>query len=295
MPWVTPGCLGVGLLLLSPASRPAIRLRRLGLLDSAGRSRAVAVPWLGVLLRRRRVLPAAGAVVGGLLGAVAAVAVTGRVGTVWPVSAAAALTTAVVGQVVTVEVAGRLADRDGRALGAAVACLADELRAGQRPAAALTAAAGASDRPAVVRIFAAAAAAKTLGGDVPATVRAEASRLDPDMVTAGIDMLAAAWAVSDRSGAPLADALDRADAHLRSRERQRQLVTAQLAGPRATATLLAGLPVLGLGLAAGSGGQPLAILFGTRIGQAALLAGAVLQAIGTLWSMRIIRSATARR
>jgi tight adherence protein B len=218
--------------------------------------------------------------------------VTGRLDTIWPVSTAAALTAAVVARAVSAEVVGLLADRDGRALGAAVTCLADELRAGQRPAAALTAAARATDRPSVVRLFTAAAGASTLGGDVPAALRAEGGRPDSAAtVTAGVDMLAAAWAVSDRSGAPLADVLDRADADLRSRDRQRQLVAGQLAGPRATAAVLAALPVLGVGLAAGSGGRPLVILFGTRAGQAALMAGAVFQAVGTLWSMRIIRSA----
>jgi tight adherence protein B len=173
-----------------------------------------------------------------------------------------------------------------------VACLADELRAGQRPVVALATAARAVDRSPIVGLLTAAAAAARVGGDVPTTLRADAARLGTSgAARLGVDMLAAAWAVSDRSGAPLADTLDRAEADLRSRERQRQLVAGQLAGPRATAVLLAGLPGLGIALAAGSGGQPLAILFGTRIGQVALLAGAVLQALGTVWSTRILRSA----
>ena len=63
------------------------------------------------------------------------------------------------------------------------------------------------------------------------------------------------------------------------------------AGPRATARLLAGLPFLGLIMAAVLGADPLAFLFGTLPGLACLLAGVGLNATGALWTHRLARNA----
>jgi tight adherence protein B len=68
-------------------------------------------------------------------------------------------------------------------------------------------------------------------------------------------------------------------------------VAAQLAGARSTAALLAVLPLLGIGLGAAMGARPLHVLLGTERGQVAMLVGAGLDALGLLWTARIVKAA----
>jgi len=103
--------------------------------------------------------------------------------------------------------------------------------------------------------------------------------------------LAAVWTVSERSGAPAAAVLDRVEQDLRARQRQRQEVAAALAGARSTGTLLAVLPLLGIGLGAGMGAHPLTVLLAQPRGQLALVAGVLLEALGVLWTSRIVAAA----
>jgi tight adherence protein B len=234
-----------------------------------------------------------GGLAGGLVGAAACLVVTGRSAPPTLPALAAAVAGAALGRMLWAEAADRRADRDASALCAGLACLADELRAGQRPAAALGAAAEAAGRPAAADAFGRAASVAVLGGDVPAALREQAAAYATAPTVRGVDMIAAAWAVSERSGAALAEVVGRLEEELRSRQQQRQNVKAQLTGPRATAALLAGLPGLGVLLAAGIGARPVAVLFGTPIGQVALLVGLSLDASGALWSLRIMQSASA--
>jgi tight adherence protein B len=64
-----------------------------------------------------------------------------------------------------------------------------------------------------------------------------------------------------------------------------------LAGPRATVSLLAWLPLMGLGLGVALGVDPVAILVGTPLGLAALAAGLVLTVAGRMWSARLVWAA----
>jgi tight adherence protein B len=289
------------------ASPSAVRLRRLGPRSGAGRPAAAAglLRWLRV---RPRIVAAVSGLVGGLVGVAASVAVVGRPGFV---PAVAMAVVGVVGWwVVSTERARSRADRETLALCEAFACLADELRAGQRPALALAAAAASAGYPPVADVFGRAAAAAALGGEVaaafggPATAAAggkAAAALGGPVTAAaggaaaraGVAGLVAAWVVSERAGAPLATVVERLAEDLRSRHEQRRDVLAQLAGPRATAVLLAVLPALGLLLGAGAGARPLEILLGPPVGQVMLLAGACLDALGALWCLRILGSASA--
>ncbi|MBX6766996.1 MAG: type II secretion system F family protein, partial [Actinomadura rubrobrunea] len=79
----------------------------------------------------------------------------------------------------------------------------------------------------------------------------------------GLRLLAACWRIGAERGGTLAAVLDGLAAALRDEEEQRQEISAQLAGPKATARLLAGLPLLGLAMAAALGADPVAFLFGT--------------------------------
>jgi tight adherence protein B len=163
---------------------------------------------------------------------------------------------AVAGATATTMLARAAADRaQGRAaaqLAEDVGSLAADLRAGQQPGEALAAHAG------------------------PATQNRA---------------VAAVWSVSEGSGAPAAVVLDRVEQDLRARQGQRREVAAALAGARSTGILLAVLPLLGIGLGAGMGAHPLTVLLAQPRGQLALVAGVLLEALGVLWTSRIIAAA----
>ncbi len=279
-----------GAVLLAPApSLSAARLRQVGLLPAARRRS------LPAFLRGRRhpraVVAVAGAG-GGLIGASASLVTVGRPAAVPAV--ATALLAAAGWQVLVIERSIRRADRETLAAGEALGCLADELRAGQRPGLALVAAAEAAGPAAIAGVLGHAAATAALGGAVAPVLAERVATLDADPAArAGVAGLAAAWLVSERTGAPLATVVERLADDLRSRHRQRQSVLAQLAGPRASAVLLALLPGVGVLLAAGTGARPLHVLFGTPAGQIALLVGVGLDALGALWCARILAAASA--
>ena len=69
--------------------------------------------------------------------------------------------------------------------------------------------------------------------------------------------------------------------------RIRARTEAGLAGARATATVLAGLPVLGVGLGQLMGAAPLGILLAGGLGGIMLVVGTALVCAGLLWTDRI--------
>lgn len=128
-------------------------------------------------------------------------------------------------------------------------------------------------------------AADLRAGRNPAEARADR---DPPGQSPAV---AAVWTVSERSGASAAAVLDRIEQDLRTGVRHRQEISAQLAGARSTAALLAVLPLLGIGLGVAMGARPLDVLFATGRGQLALLFGTGLDALGLLWTARIVAAA----
>jgi tight adherence protein B len=173
--------------------------------------------------------------------------------------------------------------------GAAVeACgaLAAELRSGRTAAEALAAAAGVAAGPSR-QALAGAAAAAAMGGDVPSALTA---RPDSDVATA-LRSLAACWTVCASSGSGLAAAVERLEEGLRAEQATRRAVDAELAGPRATAGLLAVLPAAGLLMAAGLGADPLHVLLGTPLGLVCLVLGLGLDGLGVLWTSRLVARA----
>ncbi len=175
-------------------------------------------------------------------------------------------------------------------LAAALGRLADELAAGAHPAAAL--AGSDADGPAARAVLAPAAEASRLGDDVPRALR-RAARDRPE-VRADVERLAAAWALADEHGVPLAGLLDGARRDLDWRVRFAARVRAELAGPRATAAVLTGLPLLGVGLGQLVGAAPLDVLRSGPLGQVLLVVGVGLVTAGAAWSDRILRSAVPR-
>lgn len=171
--------------------------------------------------------------------------------------------------------------------GALHACgvLAGELAAGRTPAEAFAAAAEiASGR--VRDALRSGASAARLGGDVPAALLAHADR---SAAPAVLRSLAACWTVCAQSGGGLSAAVLRLEEGLRAEAAQRRRVDAELAGPRATAALLAVLPGGGLLLAASVGADPLHVLLGTPIGLVCLALGLGLDGLGLLWTDRLVR------
>jgi tight adherence protein B len=208
-------------------------------------------------------------------------------------SLAAAMVTGIV-------VARRRAGRDCRTAATAATGLSDalgilvaELRAGAHPGDAITAAAetqvdgSACAGTDVVRALSAVAAAARLGGDVPAVLRSAG----PVPLHAWLSRLADAWSLADRYGIPLADLLDAVRSDTEHRVRFAAEVQARLAGPRATAAVLAGLPLLGLALGQAVGAAPLRVLGETVVGQVLLVIGTAAACIGVLWSARLVSGA----
>ncbi|MGH3867958.1 MAG: type II secretion system F family protein [Pseudonocardiaceae bacterium] len=211
------------------------------------------------------------------------------------------------------------AGRESRAAATAATGLSDalgvlvaELRAGAHPGDAVRAAADThTDRPPtvspmaspttfpnvstdvptdVVRALSAVAAAASLGGDVPAVLRSAG----PAPLRSWLGRLADAWSLADRYGIPLADLLEAVRSDTEHRVRFAAEVQARLAGPRATASVLAGLPLLGLALGHAVGADPLRVLCETPVGQVLLVIGTGLACAGMQWSARLVSGAVPR-
>ncbi|MEU9094066.1 type II secretion system F family protein [Streptomyces sp. NPDC087901] len=128
-------------------------------------------------------------------------------------------------------------------------------------------------------------AAARFGGDVPRALGQAAC--EPGLE--GLAGVAACWRVAADGGAGLAAGLDRLEGALRAERRRREELRAQLAGAWSTVTVLALLPVLGLGLGAALGADPLGVLLHSPAGLVCLVMGASLEAVGLVWATRIVR------
>ena len=162
--------------------------------------------------------------------------------------------------------------------------LAAELQAGAPPHAALEAAAAAAASGLAAHLTAVAARAR-LGLDVPGELAPGPPGSD------GLAALAACWRVTTTTGGGLADAVTRLAAGLAAEERCRAEVESQLAGPRASALVLAGLPVVAVLMASGLGADPLGF-FRRPAGTACLAAGVALDVAGLAWTRAIAARAT---
>ena len=265
-------------LLAWPAQRPFER-RLIGLIGAE----RLAVPPSRVPLRRwRRVIPSRLAI------CVAALAL-GGLSTPWrgPLVGVTVAAVAALGLSCGARAARRAVSRSGdRDLSAALRLLRAELDVGSSGAVALAAAAAVAG--AHRRVFEAAAAAAADGGDVVAAV--SAADAAPELI-----VIARAWHLATTLGLPLAGVLARVDDDVQSRRDQARVVASALAGPRSSAALLAGLPVLGIVLGLAMGAQPLHVLLDTGGGRMLLCAGVLLDAAGVLWTARLISSAEVRR
>ncbi|MEU8208999.1 hypothetical protein AB0B85_07340 [Micromonospora sp. NPDC049044] len=100
-------------------------------------------------------------------------------------------------------------------------------------------------------------------------------------------LTAAAVRLADRTGAPLAELVERIEADARATDRGLAAAAAQAAGARATAWLLAALPVGGIGLGYGIGVDPVAVLLHSGVGGVCAVVAVALQVVGLLWTERL--------
>ena len=177
--------------------------------------------------------------------------------------------------------AARLASENAARLAEACDLLAAELSAGRPAEAALVEAAAAWP---VIRPV---AAACRLGGDVPAAL-VEAAELPG---AGGLRLLGAAWSVALRTGGGLGAATSRVADAVRRDQAMRRVVHGELSSARATARLMAGLPLVALLMGSGAGADPWPILIGTSLGWTCLAGGLALGWAGLWWIEMIAREA----
>ncbi|GAA2949159.1 type II secretion system F family protein [Kitasatospora cinereorecta] len=175
-------------------------------------------------------------------------------------------------------------ERAADAVTALCGAVVGELRTGREPGQALAAAG--CQAGALGAAESAVLAAARFGGDVPGALRQAAAGPGLD----GLAGVAACWRVAVDGGAGLAAGLSRLEGALRAERRRREELRAQLAGAWSTVVVLALLPVVGLGLGAALGADPLRVLLHSPGGLACLLTGGVLEAVGLFWAARIVRA-----
>ena len=175
-----------------------------------------------------------------------------------------------------------------RALAALVAALAAPLRAGVPPAVAVAAAEPAfRDDPALGPLLVDLADAAAHGASL-ADVWLQHGRThqSPELSFVG-----RAWALSELTGAPLADALACGEQVLRARTRARDRLAAAAAGPKASMTVLCLLPASGPLVGAVMGVDPVTLYFSSAVATGSLVLGLILGIGAWGCSRRILRGA----
>jgi tight adherence protein B len=184
--------------------------------------------------------------------------------------------------------ARRRADETVEAALAVLDAIAPALRAGLSPSRAVelaVASAGVSSEPA--HLSAALGAAVRSGRAASQLWRGLAERSG----SAELQFVAGAWRLSESTGAPLAEAVERAAERLRDARTRRRRVAVAVAGPRATVTVLTLLPVVGPVFALACGLGPAELYLGSPAAAISALVGCALAVAGRLWCRRLVRSA----
>lgn len=161
----------------------------------------------------------------------------------------------------------------------AISGIADDVRAGASPIAALG------------------SAAKTLSVKTGDQMWQRLS-LRPDHGTAALrnangplrepcQQLAAVWALLD-AGAPVTGVLSVLDSELTTWRQRRDTLRSETAAATATALLLGVLPFAGIAMGYLLGADPVSFLLHHPLGAACAVAGAVLQMLGMTWALRIV-------
>lgn len=259
--------------LLAPCGNPVVE--RVRSLSERGRLRRVR----SHRARRRYVPRAVRLGSPPLAGVIVASAVTLRYGPALGVAAGLVVASAVRA---AAEFARRRIERRSRTeLLAAVRLMVAELDAGAGLPAAVRAAAEASPVHA------------TELRDAADTLQAGDSAVDVLLADPALAPIAHAWRVAAVCGTPLAAVLARVAADLAAAQEQGDAVATALAGPRSSAGVLAGLPLLGILLGVALDAHPMRFLLAGPTGQTVLLVGVVLDLAGIAWTRRLAAGAEA--
>lgn len=176
----------------------------------------------------------------------------------------------------------RLRRTEGDRMAAALQTVVGELRVGAHPVRAFGTAAAESGGDLGVALRAVAARAR-LGSDVAAGLRQIGSASVVPVYWSRVEVC---WRLAAEHGLPMSLLMRAAQRDILERQRYTDRVQAALAGARATAAILAGLPVLGVVLGELVGAQPVRFLLGG--GGWLLVAGTGLVCAGVGWADRII-------
>ncbi len=177
----------------------------------------------------------------------------------------------------------RLGMAESRELETAIDVLVGELRVGAHPAQAFAVAADETAGPVADSCRAVAARAR-LGADVTAGLRGVA---ETSALSAHWARLAVCWQLAAEHGLAMSTLMRAAQRDIVERQRFSGQVTSAMAGARATAAILAGLPVLSVVLGQLIGADPAAFLLAGHVGGWLLVVGVTLVCGGLLWSDRI--------
>ena len=169
-----------------------------------------------------------------------------------------------------------------------VALLAGPLRAGATPALALvTVARSMAPGPELRAMLTDLVRAGPADFGVSTVLLGHADRLDSD----DLRFVASAWQLTERTGAPLADALVSVEEVLRARQRARERVASAAAGPRSSMTVLVSLPCAGPLVGFAFGISPARLYLSSPAALASAVLGLVLALLAWLWAGRIIAGA----
>ncbi|MGX9788477.1 type II secretion system F family protein [Mycobacterium sp. MMS18-G62] len=172
---------------------------------------------------------------------------------------------------------------ESEALQGALDALVSELRVGAHPVAAFESAANDADAAVATSLRAVAARAR-LGADVVGGLHSVALR---SSTPAYWERLAVCWQLAQTHGLGIAALMHSAQRDIVARERFAAGVHSGMAGARATAAVLTGLPVLGVCLGQLIGADPLNFLLSGGVGGWMLIVGVTLACCGLLWADRI--------
>ncbi|MCV7230455.1 type II secretion system F family protein [Mycolicibacterium komossense] len=186
-------------------------------------------------------------------------------------------------------VARRRTAEERRLLQAALEVLVGELNVGAHPVRAFAIAA--EETGGVVgSAFRLVAARAGLGADVSAGLRAISAR---STLAHEWNRLAVFWQLAAQHGLAISTLMRAAQLDIVERQRYYARLDAGMAGARATAVILAALPVLGVMLGEFIGAAPVAFLTGGGFGGALLVIGVALLCAGLWWADRITDRLTA--
>lgn len=181
-------------------------------------------------------------------------------------------------------VSGRRRRDEAQAIAAALETVVGELRVGGHPLRAFAVAAadcggevGAALETVVARVG--------LGGDVVSALRAVATR---SAVPSSWNRIAICWSLAAEHGLGMAALMRAAQRDIIERSRFSDRMAAGLAGAKATAGILAALPLIGVVLGQLIGADPIHFLFDGGTGGWFLLAGIGLICAGIVWSDLIV-------